>query len=148
MLLTILLAAALHAPRSDSLRPDEDIRDAVLRNSPDVRRCYEAEGLRRDATLRGTLELALTILPTGAVDSAAVQAVRLSSPAGRTEVASCVETAARHWRFERGPFGVERVVFPFRLAPVDQLPPKTPEATRLSPPDRAAALRGSSAGRS
>src|SRR3954468_24172953 len=109
MLLPFVLAALLHAPAADSIRADQEIRESVLRNSTDVRRCYEREGLRRDASLRGTMEVELTILPTGAVDSVIVRSVELSSPAGRNEVTACVTSAARHWRFERGPYAVETV---------------------------------------
>ena len=114
---SLLALASLATPRADSLRGDPEMRESVLRNSVAVRRCYEQEGLRRDATLEGTVEVELTILPTGAVDSVAVLRADLSSAAGRAEVTACVASAARHWRFERGPFAVERVVFPFVLRP-------------------------------
>jgi hypothetical protein len=123
MLLQLFTIASLFAPSADSLRADQEIRESVLRNSADVRRCYEREGLRRDATLRGTMEVELTILPTGSVDSVAVLRADLSSAAGRAEVTACVTSAARHWRFERGPYAVERVVFPFVLRPVTPASP-------------------------
>jgi len=122
MPLPLLLATLLHLSATDSVRTDRDIRESVLRNSADVRRCYEREGLRRDAGLHGSLELELTILPTGAVDSVAVSSVALSSRAGIQEVTACVTAAARHWTFERGPFAVETVVFPFVLRPVQPAP--------------------------
>jgi len=36
---------------------------------------------------------------------------------GAREVASCLTTAIRNWRFERGPYVVETIVFPFRFSP-------------------------------
>ena len=37
--------------------------------------------------------------------------------AGR-EVARCLTTSIRNWRFDRGPYAVETIVFPFRFTPV------------------------------
>ena len=86
------------------------------RHASDVRRCYTDEGLRRNPTLSGAVELEITILPTGTVDSAAVATTSLSG-LGQHEVAGCLTTAARNWRFERGPYAVETVVFPFVFSP-------------------------------
>ena len=113
-LLTVL--GAHGAQPSDSLRPDRDIRFVALRHTGDVRGCYEREGLRRNPSLQGTVDVALTVLPTGAVDSVAVDSTHFAG-AGASEVVSCIRTLTRHWRFERGPFAVETVVFPFRLVP-------------------------------
>jgi hypothetical protein len=122
MLHQIALALVLSAARlpaavvPDSARAEEDLRITVLRNARDVRRCYEKEGLRRNAQLKGTVEVELTILPTGVVEHVAVTTLGLEGDGAR-ETSACVATAARHWRFERGPFVVETVVFPFFFAP-------------------------------
>lgn len=130
--LAISLAAVLAAPRDsvppDSVRADPEIRLTVLRNASDVRRCYEREGLRRDPTVRGLVELAVTILPTGLVASVTVQSSSLVGPATR-DVTSCIAVAARTWRFERGPFAVTTVVLPFLLVPQSS---ESPLASALS----------------
>jgi hypothetical protein len=121
MLHTLLAALALQVsapvtPASDSLRSDVEIRQTVLRNARDVRRCYESEGLRRDPSLAGSLEIALTVLPTGAVDSVEVADVALRGE-GTREVTRCITTVARNWRFERGPYATETILLPFNLRP-------------------------------
>jgi hypothetical protein len=121
MLHTLLIALSLHVPvtpmpATDSIRSDLEIRQTVLRNAGDVRRCYEFEGLRRDPSLAGSVEIALTVLPTGAVDSVEVAEVALRGE-GTREVTRCITTVARNWRFERGPYATETILLPFRLRP-------------------------------
>ena len=96
---------------ADSTRQEIEVRATVLRHAPDIRRCYQDEGLRRNPDLAGQIELELTILPTGTVDSVNV-ATSFDGP-GQHEVTICVASRARNWRFERGPYAVETVVFPF-----------------------------------
>ena len=118
LLLAVALAAA-PAPTpaaTDSLRSDGEVRATVLRHAADVRRCYQDEGLRRNPALTGHIELELTILPTGRVDSVVVAATSLRGD-GVKEVTACLANTARQWRFERGPFVIEQVVFPFVFAP-------------------------------
>jgi hypothetical protein len=103
-------------PPTDSIRPDTEIRLAVLRHAAEVRRCYESEGLRRDPRLNGSVELEITIQPTGVVSRVAVRTDSLIGT-GAPEVGKCLATIARHWRFDRGPYGVETVVLPFVLTP-------------------------------
>lgn len=102
----------------DSVRADRIIRETVLRHARDARRCYEMEGLRRNPALTSTIELEVTILPTGIVEHASA---RPEGPArsGASEVAACLAVVARNWRFERGPFDVEVIVFPFSFAPAE-----------------------------
>ena len=108
---------------TDSLRPDTEIRDIVVRHAAAVRRCYEAEGLRRNAALRGTLELELTILPVGRVTEATVRTKGMRGE-GASEVAGCVAAAARNWRFTRGPYVTDTILLPFTLIPTTAfLPP-------------------------
>jgi hypothetical protein len=119
--LALLLAATL-ASSADSLRGERDIRLTVLRHAKDVQRCYVDEGLRRNATLDGVVEVEMTILPTGVVDATVVSSATLRG-VGAAEVSACIATSARHWRFERGPYDIETVVFPFVLR-ADQHPPQ------------------------
>jgi hypothetical protein len=113
-----LSAAPLSGHAADSVRSDREIRETVLRNAADVRRCYELHGLRQDPDLAGAIEIALTVLPTGAVDSVEVERVALQGR-GTREVTACIVAVARHWRFERGPFETETIVLPFNLRPED-----------------------------
>ena len=120
MVASVLYAAALalsvNATR-DSVRSDRDIRLAALRHVGDVRRCYETEGLTRDPRLSGTLEVTVTVLATGEVSDARVGADTMRG-FGAREVAKCLTTAIRNWRFDRGPFTVETIVFPFKFSPI------------------------------
>lgn len=112
----LLLSLVAPANRTDSVRTDRDIRLAALRHVADVRRCYEHEGLTRDPGLTGTLDVTITILATGTVRDAVVSSSAMQG-LGAREVAACLTTAIRNWRFERGPYVVETIVFPFRFAP-------------------------------
>ena len=123
--LALLLDAAPAPAAADSIRADAEIRQTILRHAADVRGCYEREGLRRDPSLIGTLEVEVTVLPTGVVDSVAVGTVVMAGN-GQREVAACIVTVARHWRFERGPYSVETIVLPFALVPER---PRDPAAT-------------------
>jgi hypothetical protein len=121
MLHSFLLAFTLQVsppvpPVADSLRSDVEIRQTVLRNAGDVRRCYEFEGLRRDPYLAGSVEITLTVLPTGAVDSVEVAVVEMRGEGAR-DVTRCITTVARNWRFERGPYATETILLPFHLKP-------------------------------
>jgi hypothetical protein len=109
-----LLGASPVAP-NDSIRTDASIRTAALRHAPEVRKCYETEGLGRNPSLAGSVEITVTILPTGTVSEVDVKSPSLRG-VGATEVAKCVATAARNWKFERGPFIVESVILPFNLS--------------------------------
>jgi outer membrane biosynthesis protein TonB len=123
LLIALVLAARSAAPTgpvtaADSIRREVEVRATVLRHAPDVKRCYQDEGLRRNPALKGKIEVELTILPTGTVDSVNV-ATSLAGP-GQHEVSSCVATRARNWRFDRGPYAVETIVFPFVFSPVER----------------------------
>ena len=104
------------AAQGDTIRADAQVRASVLRNTADVRRCYESEGLPRNPMLRGTIEIALTIEPTGVVSSARVGSLRIGGP-GVAELAICIVRHARNWRFDRGPYSVEVHLFPFSFVP-------------------------------
>jgi len=112
-----VVAVSAHAPAADSVRSDRDIRLAALRHVADVRRCYEREGLTRDPRLAGTLDVTVTVLATGEVSDARVAADSMRG-FGAREVAACLTTAMRNWRFDRGPYVVETIVFPFKFSPV------------------------------
>jgi hypothetical protein len=116
VLLAIALTLSSSQQRADSVRAETEVRETVIRHASDVRRCYTDEGLRRNPNLSGAVELEITILPTGTVNYAAVAMTSLSG-LGEREVAGCLTTAARNWRFERGPYAVETIVFPFVFSP-------------------------------
>ena len=116
VLLAIALTLSSSKQRADSVRAETEVRETVIRHANDVRRCYTDEGLRRNPTLSGAVELEITILPTGTVDGAAVARTSLAG-LGQQEVTGCLTTAARNWRFERGPYAIETVVFPFVFSP-------------------------------
>ena len=124
----VLLLAATLATDADSLRGERDIRLTALRHAKDVKRCYVEEGLRRNAALDGVVEVEMTILPTGVVEASTVSSATLRG-VGAAEVSACIATSARHWRFERGPYDVEIVVFPFVLRP-DEKPSEPAPARR------------------
>ena len=115
-LLALAFAALAGTGSSDSLRTDRDVRLTALRNARSVTRCYVDEGLRRRPELEGVVEVALTVEPTGVVSEVQVSSATLDGPGAR-EVAACIATIARQWRFERGPYDVEVIVFPFVLRP-------------------------------
>lgn len=114
-LVSLVLAGHAFVLPADSTRADADVRDVAMRHATEVRRCYETQGLRLNPSLRGTVELSVTVSPTGRVDSATVTASQLSG-AGKKEVEACVVAVARNWRFERGPYATETIVYPFDLA--------------------------------
>ena len=114
-------ASTLPAP-TDSIRTDANIRASVMRHAPAVRKCYEKEGLGRNPGLTGSVEITVTILPTGLVSDVEVSTVGLRG-IGETEVAKCMADLARLWTFDRGPYIVETIVLPFDLV-------------RNAPPDR------------
>lgn len=112
----LLTVAASGATPTDSTRADREIRLVALRHVADVRRCYEREGLTRDPGLTGTLDVTVTVLATGVVREAAVTAEDMRG-VGAREVAACLRTVIRNWRFDRGPYAVETIVFPFDFKP-------------------------------
>ena len=111
-----LATVAPLAIAGDSARSDAEVRASVLRNTGDIRRCYETEGLPRNPALSGRMELALTILPTGVVSGVRVDSLALRGP-GSLEVARCISRHARNWRFERGDFATETHTFPLDFVP-------------------------------
>lgn len=112
-----LLSAPNGAPAlpTDSIRADAKIRATALRHAPDVRKCYETEGLARNPSLIGSVEITITILPTGAVSEVDVKPIGLKGT-GAPEVARCLAANARTWKFDRGPYVVESVILPFKLS--------------------------------
>ena len=114
LLVSFALATRLPAAPPDSLRPDLDIRLVALRHASEIQHCYETEGLRVNPTLAGVIEVEVTVAPSGRVQDAEVSASALSG-AGRREVESCITTSVRNWRFERGPYALETIVYPFHL---------------------------------
>jgi len=124
MLAQLAFVLVLGSPErvtADSVRNDRDIRLAALRHVADVKRCYEREGLTRDPRLSGTLDVTVTVLATGVVSDASVASDDMRG-VGAREVAKCLTTAIRNWRFDRGPYVVETIVFPFRFSPTAGVP--------------------------
>jgi TonB family protein len=116
VLSVLTLALSASGPAADSVRSDQEIRMAALRHVADVRRCYEREGLTRDPRLAGTIDVTITVLATGEVSSASVAADAMRG-IGAREVGRCLTTTIRNWRFERGPYAEETIVFPFKFEP-------------------------------
>ena len=113
--LVLSLVALPHRDvQPDSIRSDADIRSAVMRHAPAVRKCYEVEGLGRNPSLAGSVEITVTILPTGGVTDVAVGTDKFKG-VGEKEVATCLAGVARSWKFERGPYIVETIILPFDL---------------------------------
>jgi outer membrane biosynthesis protein TonB len=112
----LLTLATPEKATTDSIRADREIRLVALRHVADVRRCYEREGLTRDPRLSGTLDVTVTVLATGVVSEVAVTAADMRG-IGAREVSRCLTTAMRNWRFDRGPYEVETIVFPFSFQP-------------------------------
>lgn len=98
----------------DSVRPEIDIRLVALRHAAEIQRCYETEGLRVNPGLSGMIEVELTVAPSGRVEDAEVSSSALSG-AGHHEVETCITSSMRNWRFEKGPFVIETIVYPFNL---------------------------------
>jgi hypothetical protein len=114
--LALVLSSTSERLAADSVRSDRDIRLAALRHVADVKRCYEQEGLARNPSLAGTVDVRITVLATGVVSEASTSSEDMRGPGAR-EVAKCLATVVRNWRFERGPFVIETIVFPFRFSP-------------------------------
>lgn len=120
MLHTLFLSLALASRMSllpqqpDSIRPDNDIRLVALRHSAEIQRCYESEGLRLNPGLSGMIEVEVTVSPSGRVEDAEVSSSALMG-AGGHEVESCITSTMKNWRFEKGPFAPETIVYPFNL---------------------------------
>ena len=86
----------------------------ALRHAIEIQRCYETQGLRLNAALGGMIEVEVTVLPSGRVQSASVASSALQG-LGRDEVEACITTVVKNWRFEKGPFATETIVYPFNL---------------------------------
>ena len=120
MLHTLFLSFALASrmallpQQPDSLRPDTEVQLVALRHAAEIQRCYETEGLRVNPGLGGIIEVEVTVAPSGRVEGAAVSASALSG-IGHQEVETCITTSVRNWRFEKGPFATETIVYPFNL---------------------------------
>ncbi|HEY7232752.1 MAG TPA: AgmX/PglI C-terminal domain-containing protein [Gemmatimonadaceae bacterium] len=112
--LAVASRMSLMPQQPDSLRPDMDVRLVALRHAAEIQRCYETEGLRVNPALGGLVEVEVTVAPSGRVEDAEVSASALSG-AGQREVESCITTSVRNWRFEKGPFAIEKIVYPFNL---------------------------------
>jgi TonB family protein len=115
LILSLVLASRISLmPQPDSVRPDNDIRLVALRHSGEIQRCYETEGLRVNPGLSGMIEVEVTVAPSGRVEDAEISSSALNG-AGRQQVESCITSTMKNWRFEKGPFAPETIVYPFNL---------------------------------
>lgn len=120
MLHTLLLSFAfasrivLLPPTPDSLRADLDVQLVALHHAGEIQHCYEDQGLRVNPALGGMIEVEVTVSPSGRVEDANVSSSALSG-VGRQEVESCITMSVKNWRFERGPYKAETIVYPFNL---------------------------------
>src|SRR5438045_9425642 len=120
MLHTLFLSFALASrmallpQQPDSLRPDTEVQLVALRHAAEIQHCYESEGLRVNPGLGGMIEVEVTVGPSGRVQDAEVSASNLSG-VGHQEVETCITSSVRNWRFERGPYATETIVYPFNL---------------------------------
>lgn len=93
----------------------EVIRRVVLRNLPQVNRCYE-QGLSTNPHAAGRVSVRFVIAPGGSVLGAAVADDTVGIPA----VGECISNAVRRWNFtvpaDSGPI---TVTYPFSLLPAD-----------------------------
>lgn len=114
--LSLALAGGVAATpqRPDSIRSDLDVRLVALRHAAEIQRCYEDQGLRVNPGLSGMVEVEVTVAPSGRVQEANVASSALSG-AGRVEVESCITTTMKNWRFDKGPYTTETIVYPFNL---------------------------------
>lgn len=88
----------------------EMIRQVVRRHLNEVRYCYQKELQSYPDGLDGRVTVRFEIQPAGTVSSSSVTATTLNVPS----IESCLEAAARRWRFPRAPTGGVTVVsYPF-----------------------------------
>ena len=116
---------------TDSIRSDADIRATVIRHASAVRKCYETEGLGRNPQLAGSVEITVTILPTGSVTDVEVSTAKLKGVGG-VEVARCLEGVARSWKFDRGAYITETIILPFDLVRDSSQPKATAARKRAA----------------
>lgn len=124
------------------LRPAIELRRAGARYAPVVRTCYEREGLLQDPALRGRLEIAFTVAPSGEIGDVAVDTLEVRGT-GMEQVARCVAEEARHWHFSAGAFAPESILLPYELLPPERVPavdttPAGPTPPPAPAPDSAA----------
>jgi hypothetical protein len=101
------------APIVTGLLPPESVRRVAVRNSAQLRFCYEA-GLRARPRLAGRVEVRFIIGGNGTVLGSTVLGTNLED----RSVASCMAHAVRTWQFaEPDGRGIVTVNFPFDLEP-------------------------------
>ena len=86
---------------------------ATINGAPrrQVRSCYERR-LKDDNLLQGTMEVLLTIAPSGSVAD-----VRVGGSLGDPRVYACVKRVAREWKFPPPEGGCVRTSMPFVMTP-------------------------------
>lgn len=93
---------------------DKDVIRRIVRNHHnEVRHCYN-QGLTRDPNLSGRVAVMFTIGPSGLVPDAAVA----ENTVGDRNVANCVASAVRRWKFPKPATGGSAMVtYPFSFTP-------------------------------
>ena len=115
-------ALASATPASTAIRPASELAEASRRYAPVVRGCYEREGLRHDPSLAATLEVAVVIAPSGAVQRVTVD-TSVVRGLGAAQVMECVRRAAAAWHFSSGAYALEEPAFTYKLTPPDRRRP-------------------------
>lgn len=92
-------------------RGEQVLRTAIRAELPGLRACYAAQR-RRDATLRGELEVRLTVAPDGEVARVLLRRSRWSNPALGVRVERCLEQRIARWRFAPADGGAVTLSFP------------------------------------
>ena len=101
--------AAAPAPGSIGATPPCSV---IQRYSAGIQYCYGNE-LKRDATLRGKLVVALTVAASGDV----VEATVVQNTVGSTRLAECALSQIRDWKFPAIPEGLTTFQAPFVFTP-------------------------------
>jgi hypothetical protein len=103
------------APEPGSDRPAEDVYARIRRSYFGVvQKCYES-GLKRDAALRGRVDVTLTIGDRG-------QVMAVSAHGFDTALDDCIEASARRWHFDAREGDPVTFEFPFSFSPADVTP--------------------------
>jgi hypothetical protein len=109
----ILVAGCAHqAPVQGGEVDRAELAKFVRRQSDAIRNCYELE-LKRDSSLKGTIVLRFTILPTGEASDVGVESDTMGEPA----VAGCLEALTKGWAFPFRPAAPTVVAYPFAFGP-------------------------------